>query len=238
PQDMANANMPQIADMAAQKFSTEGMDEQIKALEKQLKTLKDKEYITIKAPISGKVILHEGEKNPMSPYMTVESLNYYIKGNVSEKDQHKLKENQDVDVTVLSTNTNLKGKIKLVGDRPVSSPIPSGLETAATGAAGNNMSYYLVNINLDEQGKATNGFHVQATVNLEKEPVKIPKTSIVKDENGDYVFKSVDKKLVKQPINYSEENETDQVIVSNGLDENDEVVTKVNDTMKEGMSVE
>ncbi|MPQ42431.1 efflux RND transporter periplasmic adaptor subunit [Clostridium tarantellae] len=231
-------NIPQTANMTSPKISTEGIDEQIKALEKQIKNLKNKEYTTIKSPISGKVILHEGDKNPMSPYITIESLNYYVNGNVSEKDQHKLKENQIVDITVLSTNTDLKGKIKSVGDRPVSSPMPTGLEGATGGSANSNMSYYLVNINLDEQGKATNGFHVQATVNLEAQPIKIPKTAIVKDENGDYVFKSIDKKLVKQPITYSEENETDKVIVSNGLGENDEVITNVNGDLKEGMSVE
>ncbi len=215
-------------------ISTASIDSQINTYEEQLASLKNKEYASINAPIDGRVILHGESNNMTSPYITIESVNFYIKGTVNEKDQPKLKENQLAEVIILPTNKKITGKVTTVGNRPVINNIAIANATAAT--AGANISNYEVIITLDSQENLTNGFHVQATIKLDDKGVEIPKTSILKEGEESYVFKVVDKKLVKQVITYSEDGE--KARVTSGLSEGDEIAENPNDEMKEGISVE
>ena len=231
--------MPNLGQNAGGELSTGSVDEQIKLLEKQIKALKDKEYYKVTAPIGGKVILAESSGNPTQPYITVESGDYYISGSVNEKDQPKIKEGQEVQITILSTNKNVSGKISSVGNTPVDNGASLAAQTGAQGGAGGNMSYYEVKITPDSQEDLTNGFHVQASVNLDKKPIEIPKEAILSGDNEEFVFKNVDGKLVKQVITYSpKEGSEDEVIVSSGLNEEDKIVSNPTPNMKEGMKVE
>lgn len=231
--------MPNLGQNAGGELSTGSVDEQIKLLEKQIKALKDKEYYKVTAPIGGKVILAESSGNPTQPYITVESGDYYISGSVNEKDQPKIKEGQEVQITILSTNKNVSGKISSVGNTPVDNGASLAAQTGAQGGAGGNMSYYEVKITPDSQEDLTNGFHVQASVNLDKKPIEIPKEAILSVDNEEFVFKNVDGKLVKQVITYSpKEGSEDEVIVSSGLNEEDKIVSNPTPNMKEGMKVE
>ncbi|SQB61310.1 ABC transporter permease [Clostridium perfringens] len=231
--------MPNLGQNAGGEISTGSVDEQIKLLEKQIKALKDKEYYKVTAPIGGKVILAESSTNPTQPYITVESGDYYISGSVNEKDQPKIKEGQEVQITILSTNKNINGKISSVGNTPIDNGVSLAAQTGAQGGAGGNMSYYEVKITPDSQEDLTNGFHVQASVNLDKKPIEIPKGAILSVDNEEFVFKNVDGKLVKQVITYSpKEGSEDEVIVSSGLNEEDKIVSNPTPNMKEGMNVE
>ena len=231
--------MPNLGQKAGGEISTGSVDEQIKLLEKQIKALKDKEYYKVTAPIGGKVILAESSTNPTQPYITVESGDYYISGSVNEKDQPKIKEGQEVQITILSTNKNINGKISSVGNTPIDNGASLAAQTGAQGGAGGNMSYYEVKITPDSQEDLTNGFHVQASVNLDKKPIEIPKEAILSVDNEEFVFKNVDGKLVKQVITYSpKEGSEDEVIVSSGLNEEDKIVSNPTPNMKEGMNVE
>lgn len=231
--------MPNLGQNAGGELSTGSVDEQIKLLEKQIKALKDKEYYKVTAPIDGKVILAESSTNPTQPYITVESGDYYISGSVNEKDQPKIKEGQEVQITILSTNKNVNGKISSVGNTPIDNGASLAAQTGAQGGAGGNMSYYEVKITPDSQEDLTNGFHVQASVNLDQKPIEIPKEAILSGDNEEFVFKNVDGELVKQVITYSpKEGSEDVVIVSSGLNEEDKIVSKPTPNMKEGMKVE
>ncbi|MDU1306883.1 MAG: efflux RND transporter periplasmic adaptor subunit [Clostridium perfringens] len=231
--------MPNLGQNAGGEISTGSVDEQIKLLEKQIKALKDKEYYKVTAPIGGKVILAESSTNPTQPYIIVESGDYYISGSVNEKDQPKIKEGQEVQITILSTNKNINGKISSVGNTPIDNGASLAAQTGAQGGAGGNMSYYEVKITPDSQEDLTNGFHVQASVNLDKKPIEIPKEAILSVDNEEFVFKNVDGKLVKQVITYSpKEGSEDEVIVSSGLNEEDKIVSNPTPNMKEGMNVE
>ena len=231
--------MPNLGQNAGGEISTGSVDEQIKLLEKQIKALKDKEYYKVTAPIGGKVILAESSTNPTQPYITVESGDYYISGSVNEKDQPKIKEEQEVQITILSTNKNVIGKISSVVNTPIDNGSSLAAQTGAQGGVGGNMSYYEVKITPDSQEDLTNGFHVQASVNLDKKPIEIPKEAILSVDNEEFVFKNVDGKLVKQVITYSpKEGSEDEVIVSSGLNEEDKIVSNPTPNMKEGMDVE
>lgn len=207
---------------------------QIETLEEQIKTLKEKEYTKIKAPSEGKVIISEDTNSVSSPYIIIESTELYIKGSINEKEQPKLRKGQVADILILSTNEEVKGKITVVGNRPLENQL---ISNASLGSGDSNISYYEVRIYLDSQENLTNGFHIQAIVKLKEETIKISKTAIIKENNKDYVFKVVDNKSVKQEITY-ESAAGDEVIVKTGLKENDTIIVNPQADMKEGIVIE
>jgi len=162
------------------------------------------------------------------------STKFYVKGNVSERDQFKLKKNQQVEILIFATNKIVTGKVESVGNSPTASDVVVG--TQATTSSNSDISYYDANISLDSQSNIVNGFHVQATVALNENELKIPKSSIFEEAGKQYVFKVVNKKLLKQVITYKDAA-TPQVVVLSGLSEDDSIAATTKD-MKEGISVE
>ncbi|WP_291576560.1 efflux RND transporter periplasmic adaptor subunit [Clostridium sp. UBA4548] len=221
--------------LSAYKDQIDSVQLQIESFESELKGLKEKEFTTIKAPMDGRVILHDTKSNPTSPYITIETATFYVKGSINEKQQPKIKENQSAEILILSTSKAVSGKITSIGNRPTA---PQVTAQAITGGGGDsNISYYSVNIAFDSQEGLTNGFHVQASIKLDDEAIKIPKTAILKENDKSYVFKAVDNKLTKQEITYTE-SDSKEVVINSGLQENDVVVTNPREDMKEGNPVE
>ncbi len=217
-----------------------GYIEQIDALQTQIdistdqvKNLKSKEFTTITAPIDGKVILNDA-KDMTKPYIVVESTTFYVKGSINEKDQTKVKADQQVDILLFAINKNVTGKVRSVGNSPTAPDAAVSAQSATGGSS--SISYYDANISLDSQENVINGFHVQATVKLKEEEIKIPKTAIVEEAGKQYVFKVVKKQLTKVAITYEDSKET-QVVVLTGLKENDSIAVTAKD-LKEGTSVE
>ena len=132
-------------------------------------------------------------KDVSKAYIVIETTRLYIKGRVNEKAQAKLKKDQLADILVFATNKTLTGKLISVGNRPVEAQL------AAMGG-NNKLSYYDANISLDSQENIINGFHAQATLQIEEGNVKTPKSLILEEAGKNYVFKVVDKKLIKQKL--------------------------------------
>ncbi|EQB86478.1 HlyD family secretion protein [Clostridium punense] len=220
--------------LSAYKDQIDAVQLQIESFESELSALKEKEVTTVTAPMDGKVLLHDSKSNPTAPYMTIETSAFYVKGSINEKQQPKLKTNQPAEVLILSTNKVVNGKITSIGNRPTA---PQVTAQSITGGGDSNISNYTVTIAFDSQEGLTNGFHIQATVKLDEEPVKIPKTAILTENDKSYVFKAVDNKLTKQEITYTE-SDSNEVAVNSGLKDNDVVVTNPREDMKEGNPVE
>lgn len=211
---------------------------QINTSKDQLKTLKTKEFTYIRATIDGKVILND-TKDKINPYIVIESSTLYVKGSITEKDQPKLKVNQNSDILVFALNKTLTGKVTTVENRPSTAQVASQAaastsQTATSG--GSNISNYDVDISLNSQENIINGFHVQATVQVEQKDITIPKSSILQEAGKNYVFKVANKKLTKQEITYKASTSS-KVILLTGLKENDSISISTKD-MKEGISVE
>lgn len=209
------------------------VETQIDTSKNQLKNLKAKEFTYITSPMEGRVILNDS-KDITKPYIVIEATTFYVKGNINEKDQTKLKKNQQVDILVFAINKTVTGKVESVGNSPAIADVAAGTQAATS--ASSAISYYDANISLDSQANVVNGFHVQATVKLAAEDMKIPKSAILEEAGKQYVFKVVNKKLVKQAITYKD-GTTPQVVVLSGLNESDSIAVTTKD-MKEGISVE
>ena len=223
--------MPVVDESQLEEFDNQisSLQAQVNSLQEQINHLSEKEYSSVLSPIDGKIILNKDAKDPTMPYIIVETSNFYVRGKVSEKEQPKISKDKIANIIVLSTNKEVKGKISYVDNRPLSQEISVG----AVQGASQDISYYGVNIALDSQENLTNGFHVQATVNLGDSTVKIPKTCIIEEDGKEYVFKNTDKKAKKQLVETEKINE-DEVIIKSGLSENDVIVKNPTSEMKEG----
>jgi HlyD family secretion protein len=215
------------------KDQSETLQDQISSLQNQLDSLKQKENIKITSPIDGKVTINDISGNTATPYIVIESTTFYVKGNINEKDQIKLKKDQAAEILILSTNKIASGKVTSVDDRPINSDMTS--KTISTSES--NISYYGVNLSFDSQENLTNGFHVQATLNLSDNIIKIPKKSVLDQDGKKYIFKAINKKLVKQEVTITEISSTD-VIANTGLKIGDTIVTNPTLDTKEGNPVE
>ncbi|MGL5314408.1 MAG: efflux RND transporter periplasmic adaptor subunit [Peptostreptococcaceae bacterium] len=195
----------------------------------EIKNLKNKSYITATAPFSGKVYINSetADEQTTPSYMTVEGTEYYMTGQVSEQDLPKISKDMSVDIYIFATEGNLTGKISSILDRP------STQTDSMMGGSGSSLSYYDVVIDFDTQENLTNGFHIQASVEVENKSPKIPTTAILQDETGSFVYKAVDGSLVKQIVEI--ENKTDDfAILKSGLSQNDTIIKYPTEEMKEG----
>lgn len=218
---------PMAGSISGDSIDTQAIDKQINLLENQIKNLKSSKYKEVTAPINGIVTINKDNQNVQEPYMIIQSNNLYVDGVVNEKDQQKVKKNQKVDVSILANNKNIKGKIISVSD------IPENSAASLDPKSSQNMSFYKVDIDLDSQKGIVDGFHVQATVNLDEKDITIPKSAVL-DENGKkYVYIVSDNKLKKAFVTVTEEK--DNYIVKEGLNSGEKVVKTPDSTMKEGM---
>lgn len=154
-----------------------------------------------------------------------------MKGVVSEKDFSKIKVEDNISVNIISENKTIDGKVLQIDDRPISVTELTSIQGASTNSS--NISYYNVLITLNSQEGLINGFHSQGKITLGDDTIKVLKTSVIKEDNKNYVFVDADGLIDKVEITLGEE-EGEYVIVTSGLKENDMVMKNPTSETKEG----
>ena len=203
------------------------IESEINKLEAQVSALNKKAYTDITAPFAGKVYFNDNNMDSQySSTITLQSTTFYMKGQTSEEDLSKLQIDDPVNVTVLSTNKNVSGRISLISDRPSTNQ--------GDGMSNSSLSYYDVNVSFENQENLVNGFHVQACIEVTDNLCKIPTTSILKDENDKpFVFESFDGILKKQIVEIQSQND-EFTVIKGGLDKKDIIVRYPSEEMSEG----
>lgn len=212
------------------------IDSEIEQLNKQIKKLEEKAYQTVYAPFSGKVYINEQtastEQSPA--LMTLETSEFYIKGQASEQDLSKINIDQEVEVLVYSTKEKFKGKITAIGERPSTDQNGSDM------TGNQSLSYYDIKISFVENQDLTkikNGFHVQNTIEASNNKIKVPYTALIQEGEKRFVYKVIDGIIYKQEIKAEEVTDEFAIIVE-GVGENDEIIRYADDeTIKEGESI-
>ena len=230
------------AEVSAYKEQVSAYEEQIDNVNITLNSLYNKKEklvaeksFVVTAPIAGTIVLSSNEKDYTQPYIIIKSQELIVKGVVSEKDYSKIKVDDDISVSIISTNEIIEGKILEIDDRPVSNTELSLSQVTQT--TNTNVSYYNVLITLNSQENLINGFHSQGKVTLGDDTIKVFKTSIINEEGKNYVFVDKDGILDKVEISIKEE-EGEYVIVESGLNANDVVMKNPTSETKAGVKVE
>ena len=241
--DNISMNIQQTnAEVSAYKEQVSAYEEQIDNVNITLNSLYNKKEklsaeksFVVTAPISGIIVLSSNEKDYTQPYIIIESEELIVKGVVSEKDYSKIKVDDDISVSIISTNETIDGKILEIDDRPVSNTELSLSQVTQT--TNTNVSYYSVLITLNSQENLINGFHSQGKVTLGDDTIKVFKTSIINEEGKSYVFVDKDGILDKVEISIKKED-GEYVIVESGLNANDVVMKNPTSETKAGIKVE
>lgn len=241
--DNISMNIQQTnAEVSAYKEQVSVYEEQIDNVNITLNSLYNKKEklsaeksFVVTAPISGIIVLSSNEKDYTQPYIIIESEELIVKGVVSEKDYSKIKVDDDISVSIISTNETIDGKILEIDDRPVSNTELSLSQVTQT--TNTNVSYYSVLITLNSQENLINGFHSQGKVTLGDDTIKVFKTSIINEEGKSYVFVDKDGILDKVEISIKKED-GEYVIVESGLNANDVVMKNPTSETKAGIKVE
>lgn len=212
------------------------LESEISDIKKEISKLESKAYTTVYAPFTGKVYINDKSENgeQQSPaIMTIETEEFYIKGQASEQDLSKISLNQEVEILVYSTKEKFAGKITSIGERP-------STEQSGDMMGNQNMSYYDIKMSFNDGqdlSKVKNGFHVQTTIEAGNQSIKLPKTAVKQEDGKSYVFKIIDGIIYKQEVQLGETTEEYAIIVEGVLEE-DEVIRYADDeTIKDGESI-
>ena len=210
------------------------INNQIATLNTSLSTANAKAYTKVKAPFDGKVYLNNqasssgADSNSSAVLMTIQSTDYVMNGQISEQDLSKIKKDMTADVTILASGDTVKGRISYISERP---QLSSG--HVDQGDSASSLSLYNVIMTFDTQEGIVNGYHTQATIEVNTDKHKVPTKAIVNDGNEIYVFTEVDGYLRKVNVEILNDSE-DYSMVSGDLNENDIVVKNPTKTMKDG----
>ncbi|MGL5717496.1 MAG: efflux RND transporter periplasmic adaptor subunit [Paraclostridium sp.] len=212
------------------------LDSEIADIKKEISKLEGKAYTTVYAPFAGKVYINDKSENgeqQSSSVMTIETEEFYIKGQASEQDLSKISLNQEANILVYSTKEKLVGKITTIGERP-------STDQSGDIMGNQNMSYYDIKMSFNDGqdlSKVKNGFHVQITIEAGNQSIKLPKTSLKQEDGKTYVFKVIDGIIYKQEVQLGETTE-EYAIILEGVLEEDEVIRYADDeTIKDGESI-
>ena len=212
------------------------MEEEITKLNDKIKIIEDKSSYSVEAPFAGKVyISHQNSsENDPTPIMTLDSEDLYVKGQASEQDLSKINLNQEVQVMVNSTKEKVKGKVTFIGERPSVDKITSKKDSKQ------GLSYYDIKVNfLENQDlkNIKNGFHVQTTIEVLNNPIKVPYTALLQQDEKRFVYKVIDGIVYKQEVKTGETN-NEFAVITEGVGEKDKIIKSVNNkNIKEGENI-
>ena len=95
------------------------------------------------------------------------------------------------------------------------------------------MSSYPVKLSFDSLERIVNGYHVQATINLEENQVVVPKVAIRTDGDVRYVLVNDFGTVTRRVIQTTEEA-AEGIVVTSGLEAQDEIIVSSEADVQEG----
>lgn len=214
------------------KYDLGSFDIKIGQLQKQVNELNEKQVNQVTAPFSGQVIIPQ-EQNRDSAIMTLTSNDFYVEGDVNEKDLIKVKEKQPAEVKMIASNEVYQGEVIYVSNTPIQ-------ETPAAGSGGSSeggLSKYIVKLSLKDTKNVKQGFHVQASIKLDKQKIEVPKSAVKEDKDKKQSYVLVDDfgTVLRKNITTTDKGAAkDHVVVTSGLESLDKVIVKSDRELKNG----
>jgi len=175
---------PEAREAIALRYDINSFDVRLNQLQEQLNDVMARQVNQVKAPFKGKVSIPQ-EKTRDSAILNLTSEDYYVVGTVNEKDVEKLKVDQKANIKIIANNENVSGAITYISETPGQGGSSGG--EGEMGGSG-NLSNYTVKLSIDSKENLKNGFHVQAAVNLNDKPIKIPSKAVKHDGDQAYVL--------------------------------------------------
>ncbi|WP_144551575.1 efflux RND transporter periplasmic adaptor subunit [Bacillus mycoides] len=227
PGEMLKAAETEIAQLESQlemkKFEVEKADQMIQTSKEKLTTL------SVTSPTDGvieEIAKNADEKTGMSGITLRHAGPLKVKGQLSEYELANVKVGQEVTVTSKTVpGKTWTGKVTEIGTTPVKS-----MDENKT------VSNYQFIVTLDNNEELQTGFHVYVTSKSGAATgIVVPKSSIVKKGDKNVVFVIQDGKAKEQAVTV--EFETDNEAKVSGVKKGDQIISKPEKDLKDGMEV-
>lgn len=195
-----------------------------------IKTAKEKvNTLSVTSPADGvidDIVKTADEKTGMSGVTLRHAGQFKVKGQLSEYELASMKVGQEVTVSSKTVaGKTWAGKVTEIGSTPLKS-----MDENKT------VSNYQFTVTLDNSDELQNGFHVYVTSKSgEATGTIVPKSSIVKKGDKNVVFVVKDGKAKEQAVTV--EFETDSEAKVSGVKKGEEIISKPEKDLKDGMEV-
>lgn len=221
------------------KYDLNSFDVKMNQLQSQIDELYAKQVNQVTAPFNGQVTIPQ-DQNRDSAIMTLTSNDFYVEGEVNERDLEKIKEKQPAEVRTIADNKVYKGEIIYIANSPsTAAAAGAGANAQGGGASSGNgaLSTYTVKLSLKDAKKVRKGFHVQASIKLEDKKIEIPEKAVHTDkkDNKKYVFVDDFGTVLRKDIEIDTKGaKKGNVVVKSGLEGLDKVIVKSEKELKSG----
>ncbi|WP_242141829.1 MULTISPECIES: efflux RND transporter periplasmic adaptor subunit [unclassified Bacillus cereus group] len=227
PQEMLKASETEVQQLESQlemkKFEVEKAEQMIKTNKEKLTTL------SVTSPVDGfidEITKNTDEKTGLNGITIRHTGPLKVKGQLSEFELAHVKVGQEVTITSKTVpGKKWTGKVTEITSTPIKS-----MDENKT------VSNYQFIVTLNNSEDLQNGFHVYVTnTSGAATGTVIPKSSIVKKGDKNVVFVMKDGKVKEQPITV--EFETDSEAKVSGVKKGEQIVSKPDKDLKDGMEV-
>lgn len=221
------------------KYDLNSFDVKMNQLQSQIDELYAKQVNQVTAPFNGQVTIPQ-DQNRDSAIMTLTSNDFYVEGEVNERDLEKIKEKQPAEVRTIADNKVYKGEIIYIANSPSATSAAgatTGAQTGGTSSGNGALSTYTVKLSLKDAKKVRKGFHVQASIKLEDKKIEIPEKAIHTDkkDNKKYVLVDDFGTVLRKDIEIdTKDAKKGNVVVKSGLEGLDKVIVKSEKELKSG----
>lgn len=221
------------------KYDLNSFDVKMNQLQSQIDELYAKQVNQVTAPFNGQVTVPQ-DQNRDSAIMTLTSNDFYVEGEVNERDLEKIKEKQPAEVRTIADNKVYKGEIIYIANSPsTAAAAGAGANAQGGGASSGNgaLSTYTVKLSLKDAKSVRKGFHVQASIKLEDKKIEIPEKAVHTDkkDNKKYVFVDDFGTVLRKDIEIDTKGaKKGNVVVKSGLEGLDKVIVKSEKELKSG----
>lgn len=221
------------------KYDLNSFDVKMNQLQSQIDELYAKQVNQVTAPFNGQVTIPQ-DQNRDSAIMTLTSNDFYVEGEVNERDLEKIKEKQPAEVRTIADNKVYKGEIIYIANSPSAASAAgatAGAQTGGTSSGNGALSTYTVKLSLKDAKKVRKGFHVQASIKLEDKKIEIPEKAIHTDkkDNKKYVLVDDFGTVLRKDIEIdTKDAKKGNVVVKSGLEGLDKVIVKSEKELKSG----
>ena len=221
----------------ALKYDLYSYDLRMGQLQSQIDELYAKQVNQVVAPFNGQVAISQ-EQNRDSAIMTLTSNDFYVEGEVNERDLIKIKLKQPAEVRTIADNKVFKGEIIYIANTPTTS---QGEGTGSGQSGSGALSTYTVKLTLKDGKNVRTGFHVQSSIKLDDKKVEIPSEAIHTDEKDQKKYVLVDDfgTVLRKDIEVSKNPTTEgMVVIESGLEGLDKIIVKSDKELKNGELLE
>jgi HlyD family secretion protein len=205
------------------------------ALKYDLNSYDIKQVNQVVAPFNGQVTIPQ-EQNRDTAILTLTSNDFYVEGEVNERDLSKIKVGQPAEVRTIADNKVYKGEILYISNSPTTAQ--AGANGASQPGSGSGaLSTYTVKLTLKDGQDIRTGFHVQSSIKLDDKKITIPESAIHTDEKDKkkYVFVDDFGTVLRKDIEVAEKaDDKGMIIVNSGLEGLDKIIVKSDTELKNG----